>query len=408
MIVKEKICFFINWLRELDMYKETYKRLPKNSVYFVINNLSKSKRNNKNEILRIKDYFEKKNITNYKLLSDLDDSKKFKILISTADLPVSFLSIKSFFRFIYARSFGGILQLLNINFFLKKFIKRDIACGGFNADIYEKKFIEKNLCQISLKFPNGLDRNIMYFPDNKWRNIFDIYLCSLNIENQLIKKKFNNKKTFFIGYPRFDLQEKKTKSKNSLFKEFNLSNKKQTIVCLPNERIMTYQTTSDIKNYIEFLNILSKEFNIILRPHPKLQDININYFNIIKKSGLNLDLKNHRNIFHLLKESDLILADYGNIVMESIYLKKKLVIYKWSKEKKFNLLNDKSNCLDFIIRKELKILDQINLKDACSILHNLLNDEKYERKINILSEKLFENEKIKTDLNKLIENLYVS
>ena len=86
---------------------------------------------------------------------------------------------------------------------------------------------------------------------------------------------------------------------------------------------MTSQNFKAIQRYIEVLSTLSNEYNLILRPHPKLQDINYEFYQMIKKSGLKLDLVIHRNIFDLLSESDLILADYGNIVLEFIYLRKK-------------------------------------------------------------------------------------
>ena len=191
--------------------------------------------------------------------------------------------------------------------------------GGKNSDIYDNKFIEKKLSKITIKFPNGLDRNTFYFPDIRWKDIFDIYFCSSKIEENLIKKKFKNIETFFIGYPRFDLKKNSWKNKIIFNKEFNFTNNKKRVVCLPNERVMTSQNIKSIQNYIEVLLRLSNEFNLILRPHPKLQDINKEFFQIIKKSGLKLDLKTHRNIFDLLSESDLILADYGNTVLESIY-----------------------------------------------------------------------------------------
>ena len=43
---ENKICFFVNWLRELDMYEETYKNLPADKIFFIINNQNKSKRSN--------------------------------------------------------------------------------------------------------------------------------------------------------------------------------------------------------------------------------------------------------------------------------------------------------------------------------------------------------------------------
>lgn len=405
---ENKICFFINWLRELDMYEETYKNLPPDNIFFIINNQNKSKRSNMKEVERIKKYFKDNSIRNYELLSEFKSENKFKVLISTADLPVSFLSIKSILRFIYAQTVGSIIQFLRLDVLCKNFFDRDITCEGRNSDIFDNKYIEKRLSKKTIKFPNGLDRNTFYFPDKRWKDVFDIYFCSSKIEDNLIKKKFKNIETFFIGYPRFDLKKHSNKNRVLFNKEFNFIKDKKKIVCLPNERVMTSQNFKAIQRYIEVLSTLSNEYNLILRPHPKLQDINYEFYQMIKKSGLKLDLVIHRNIFDLLSESDLILADYGNIVLESIYLRKKIIIYEWPNEKKFRILNDKKNCLDFSVRKNLEIIDFSEPKKYLSKIHNLIANDTYQNSIVKYSEELFNEKKNKKDLNNLLKEIYAT
>lgn len=405
---ENKICFFVNWLRELDMYEETYKNLPNDKIFFIINNLNKSRRNNKKEVTRIKKYFDDNSISNYGLLSQIKYEKKFRVLISTADLPISYLSLKSIIRFIFAQTLGRIIQFFNLDILLKNIFKKDVTFGGENSDIFDNKFMEKNLSKVSIKFPNGLDRNVFHFPDFRWKNIFDIYFISSQIEEDLIKKKFNNKKTFLIGYPRFDLKKKLDQDDISFNKEFNFFSDKRKIICLPNERIMTSQNLKAIERYVEILTIFSKDYNLVLRPHPKLQDINNDFYQVIKKSELKLDIKSNRNIFNLISKSDLILADYGNIVLESIYLKKKVIIYEWPNEENFRILNDKENCLDFIVRKKLKIINSFDSKEALLKTLNLTLSEKYQNTIYNISENLFDNQEIKKDINNLIKQIYES
>ena len=150
---ENKICFFINWLRELDMYEETYKNLPPDNFFFIINNQNKSKRSNMKEVERIKKYFKDNSIRNYELLSEFKSENKFKVLISTADLPVSFLSIKSILRFIYAQTVGSIIQFLRLDVLCKNFFDRDITCEGRNSDIFDNKYIEKRLSKKQLNSP---------------------------------------------------------------------------------------------------------------------------------------------------------------------------------------------------------------------------------------------------------------
>ena len=72
------------------------------------------------------------------------------------------------------------------------------------------------------------------------------------------------------------------------------------------------------------------------------------------------------------------MADYGNIVLESIYLRKKIIIYEWPNEKKFRILNDKKNCLDFSVRKNLEIIDFSEPKKYLSKIHNLIANDTYQ------------------------------
>ena len=129
---------------------------------------------------------------------------------------------------------------------------------------------------------------------------------------------------------------------------------------------------------------------------------------MIKESDLKLDLEIDRNIFDLLKESDLILADYGNIVLESIYLRKKIIIYEWPDEKKFRIMNDKNNCLDFIVRKNLETINFSESKKYISKIHNLIANETYQNSIIRYSEELFNEKTNKKDVNNLLREIYAT
>ena len=108
------------------MFGEAYKNLP-NENLFIINDLNKSKRNNKIEVSRITKYFDDNSISNFELLSKFNFNNKFKVLISTADLPVSFLSLKSVIRFIFAQTVGRIIQFFNLDIIFKKFFNNDMT-----------------------------------------------------------------------------------------------------------------------------------------------------------------------------------------------------------------------------------------------------------------------------------------
>ncbi len=401
----KKICFLLNWVREIDMFKHTYNQFDKKKIFFLINDLNKKIQDReKKKIIHILD----KDNFDYDYLSNILNKKFFKILLSTADVPVLKSTLKSVLKFVYGKTIGSIIELLGINLYLKKFFNREFIAKGKNASIYEDYFIEKKISKVTIKFPNGLDRNIKYFPNDKWLNIFDIFLTSSTIERDLIKKKFKSKKILHIGYPRFF--NKQIKKNEALKKEFLIKNHQKIIFCCPNERIMFAQNENAIINYIQTLRMLDKKYNLILRPHPKLQYTSSKYFQMLKKSGLKLDLKMNRSIYDLFLISDLLLVDYGSSVLEALYLKKKFLVYEWPDEKKFKILFDKENCLDFIIREKIsesKISTNIQKEQICDFVHQIENDKEFQLKINELSEDLFRLQKKNENLVKLINCLYV-
>ena len=200
MQIINKICFLLNWGREIDMFKNTYNQFDKKKIFFLVNDLNKKIQDKEQKkIIKI---LEEDNL-NYDYLSNTLNKKSFKILLSTADLPASKLTIKSILKFLYGKTIGSLIELLGINYYLKKFLKREFIAQGKNASIYDDYFIEKKISETTIKFPNGLDRNIKHFPNNKWSNIFDIFLTTSTIEGELIEKKFKSKKYFKLDIQDF-------------------------------------------------------------------------------------------------------------------------------------------------------------------------------------------------------------
>ena len=118
MKFENKICFLIGWSRELDMFKYLIQKLKKKEIIFIINDLNKVKKNHKLEQLNIRRILNKKNYKT-KFLSRVLNKNKYKILISTGDLPVSSVNLKSILKFLYSKTFGAVIEILKLNFFLK-------------------------------------------------------------------------------------------------------------------------------------------------------------------------------------------------------------------------------------------------------------------------------------------------
>ena len=184
MKIVNKICFYLNFTRDVSMYADIFSKIDPNKIFFIFNDLYREKiNNNKKEFRRVK-FFLKKEYPEYNSilkLSKLNKNIKFKVLVSAADLPTSKISVKSLTKFL-----------------LKKIILKK------NAEIYDKLFLENQLAIYSIRFPNNLDRNIKYFPQKSWEKIFNVFLVSLKIEKILINKKFKNKKIYNICFPRLE------------------------------------------------------------------------------------------------------------------------------------------------------------------------------------------------------------
>ena len=118
----------------------------------------------------------------------------------------------------------------------------------------------------------------------------------------------------------------------------------------------------------------------------------------------------NRSIHDLFSISDLIIVDYGSSVLEALYLKKKILVYEWSNEKKFKILFDKKNCLDFIIREKIpesKFLASIQKDKTYDFVSRIENDNEYQLKINKLSDELFNLQKTNNNFTKFINSIYV-
>ncbi len=377
------ICFYLNHTRDVTMYADLFTKFEDKKICFLFNNLFKEKKdNNLNEYSRIKKFL-KKNYPKYNeihKLSDIYKKNKYKVLISAGDIPTSKITPKSVVKFV-----------------IKKFLQKK------DVEIYDRNFLEKKISLNSIRFPNNLDRNIKYFPEKEWGRVFDIFFICLKIEKSLIEKKFTNKKIYNIGFPRLDKKFNVGKIRKKLIKEFKLDPKKKIIFYLPT---LSIQKNELVLKYIEELKKLSKHYNVIIRPHPKDQDLHKEKFNIFKKSNLKLDLKDGRDTADLILTSNLIISDGGSSVVEAVYLGKKVIIHNWQRSVNTNLLENRfkeSFRLDKIFGGKLLNLD--SLSDLKNI-NNVILGKDYKKKIIKLNKKFFFTKSKKMDVVKIISSIY--
>lgn len=374
MKIVNKICFYLNFTRDIAMYSSIFSKIKSKKICFVFNDLYKARENNnRKEFVRINNYLKEHfpKYRNIKRLSQIINSDyKFKVLVSAGDLPISIISVKSLIKFL-----------------AKKILFKH------NAEFYEKKFVEKNISNYSIRFPNNLDRNVREFPSKIFKNIFNSYFVSLKIEEKLINKKFGRQNIYPIGFPKLDINTDKKKLKKSLIKEFKLDKKKKIIFYLPT--LTSAQSKSLLEKIILDLKKLGLKYNIVVRLHPKDKDANKIKYNLFKKSKLKLDLQDGRDTSELINTSDYIITDGGSTVLETIYLKKKILIHNWKKfidnKKLENRLTDKMR-LDNILAS--KLINFENFKNLPDYLKKA-NNRNYSKKIvNFRNQIFFQSKKI--------------
>ena len=225
--ILNKIGILINWPRELDIYANLINLLKKKNNYeLVLNDLKTFNLQRKNNLnILIKSCNQKK--IKYVFFSKVYKQYKYKILFSTG-LPFSEkITFLSFLKYIYAKAIGYFFEYIKVDKILMKIFNRSFTGGGKNAKIYYDWFPEKKIGKIVVFFPRGMDLSLNYFPNPKYKKLFDIFLCHGNYDKKLIENKFKNKNNLIIGYPRYDEKLNFYKTKKKIQTEFSLNKKKK-------------------------------------------------------------------------------------------------------------------------------------------------------------------------------------
>lgn len=352
MIKVNKICILINWVREIDMYKNLIKKLPKKKLIIIVNDLNDEEIERKNNTREIIIGIKKEKL-NYKRYSKIYLKEKYKVLLSTGESGAKKISIISILRFIYSRSIGVILEKTKLSLVLLKFFGRPFVAGGSSSKLSKKYYPEKNLGDFVVKFPWSMDLNLREFPEKEWKDNFDIFFTHGIYDSKLINKKFKNKETLIIGYPRYNSLKSKKILIRKYQKKFKLNKNKKVIFWIPTHINSPNEIGTNITNWINNFKKLLKDYDVIVRPHTKT----INYLPSIipelKRKGFQVDDKSDRKIGELFKLSDLVFADYGGSVFSSIYLEKPTILLNLPDDSKYLENKKKITTFDLLVRKKI-------------------------------------------------------
>lgn len=401
----KKIGFFIAEPRQIDYYKNILQNLRNDLKLIIINDFEYSQ--NSEEYKIIKQFCIN---NNYEFTSSKDMLKcnqKVLIIIGTGNksyhnLKISKLKIVlSFLKFFYAKSLGIIIEKTKLNILFLKLFKKNFTLGGKAAKLLLTEEIppEVILGQKKLLFPRGMD---IYFnhPGPMRTKHFDYFFSISKFDDELIKKN-SKKKSYIIGYPRYDTLHLSNLDSDLSIK---LDKKKKNILWITSDLIEAESKNKNIFLWFKYVSELTKNYNVIFRPHPNTLEFVKNLINKIGKTNLVIDTIAERDLKKLYEISFLVLADYGGPIFSALYCKKNVLL--------LNVKNNSNKNFKF----DLKIRDylyNIDIDDMSeNKLNNLINDKKIFNEIRRKSissrEKIFLNNNIKLDFNKIVNNIFAN
>lgn len=368
-----KIGLIISWPREIDIFSE-FLKLNSSKIDFIVNdNLSFEKgRNFSNK--KIIEILKKKKI-NFKYFSNIYKKQKYKVIISTGEFSGYHINFYSIFRFFYGITIGTLLDFFGISKFLIKKFGRSFTADGIKSRLGISFFPEKKIGEIVIKFPDGIDIKKKNYPYDFYKNIFDIFFAYSDFEINLINNKFKDKISKKIEYFRFNnFQKKEGENFHQIFHNFDKS--KKTIYWLPTHIDNGKDEDKNLLDWIFKLNFLNKYFNVILRPHPKSVSRNKDLIVKIEKLDYFLDTDFDKNLGEAIINADLIFADYGGVVFDTIHLEKKILLLDMDESTSFVKTLKEIDSVDIEIRKNLNsLVVGDNEEEIIKKLKNTLNSE---------------------------------
>jgi hypothetical protein len=363
----------ISWPRELDMFSAFVDKIF-DDVVFIVDDLiyDEDERlgNGENIIELLNGKVE------YVLLSNVLGKVKFKILLSTGDQTFQKkITFYSYIKYIYAIVIGSFIEYYKLSNIFLKLIGRPLTGGGAHAVKFIKYPIERKIGVKVIKYPKGLDINKDKYPEDRWKGLFDMYLCHSDIDFRLIKNKFPQAECLKIGYPRYNNAPTTKASKKYIsnqIKGINLA--KPLVLWMPTFNKIQDEIIDNIEVWVPVITKLLEDFNVLISIHPKLAVIKPEVLIDLRKKGLLVDAEKGRSLMSLYQSSDLVLADYGGPVLSSIYMKKKLVLLN-SPNKKYEIWRKKRKYIDDDVRNDVNVFDIDDAETLIEQVKTMISDQ---------------------------------
>lgn len=374
----KKIGFYINEEYIFNHYFNLFKKLNPNTFDIILANKFKD---NKYKIFRDKLESYSWNVV---FLKDKLLISQYKILVTHLYLGGNTLLPEDIF--------------LKIKLIFSKFLNK---IKDNSSRKLSEQYFQKKLGIYNIRFMYGLD--IGGYKLGDYNNLFDEFFCHGPKDAAMVKETFKGK-IFEMGYPRYDDYLQISAKKEDILKKFQCDPKKPTIVWL----CTTDKYFSSIISCHKYIEKLSFEFNIILRPHPLEIDPQYDRYNnevhrIVKSSKLIVNVDPFQNMSELYAISDLMLHDYGGTIFSSLYLNKKILLLNHRQAILESLVKDTTS---IEIRKYLPSIDEKNFQNLEEIIKKNLFSSKNMTKIKKTRFIYYGNKKIGMCSNLARDRLY--
>jgi len=150
MEIINKVAVLISWPRELDMFSAFSKNVL-DDVVFIADDLVYTKDERFENGKSLVNFLNKKKI-NYVLLSEVLDKIKYRVLFSTAEAYQEKVTFRSYFKYIYSISMGGIIQYFGLSKFFLRIISHPLTGDGRCAEKFGKYPVERVIGINTIKY----------------------------------------------------------------------------------------------------------------------------------------------------------------------------------------------------------------------------------------------------------------
>ncbi len=204
--------------------------------------------------------------------------------------------------------------------------------------------------------------------------IYDTILCYGPYQKEILERN-SAASIIEVGNPRLDTYFNNSINIIETKKHYNLNDEKKTIVWMPTV------LPSSIKDFINIVEILSDEYNLLVNIHPLIDREDLE---VLSNSKIKNNVIKTNNNIDLFAIADFIVCDYGGAAFSAIYLNKNILLFDLPNAECVDILGKDS--AEFYIRK---YIPGFNNTKAIEIMNSFKNKKYWEEQEKI-REQLFD------------------